>query len=459
MKNKKKWAFLLVLLLLLTVTLPVQAIATNQDTNQVIFLLDGSKSMANERWQEALDSVLMIDAMLPADYQTALLVYSEGIDASVGFDQSLEEYMVVLEDMKQQGYTNTGVALETALEMFDRNHNGKKHVVIISDGEISMSTSEKTETAVGVYLDAVSQAADNGVILHYLLYETEDIEDQVSDGAERTGGLRFHRTENNTAEDFAENFLFHQLGLERTMLGLADSADSMAELSLQDTYAERAKILLTTDSRIEDIQVSCRSKAIHITQGDSFAAILLEQPLEDAVSLQYTLAEKGRLNAFLVKEYSLAVSAAATYVPETGNQQLQIRVVTSDGRNILENQEVRDAVNIYIDGEKTPYEVSRGIAVITWPAETSKEITLRADLSGLNSVVYCEGTESSLWLEVPVPEQEKEDHDIRYFWLCVVIAGVCVVFVILLYLLVRSNKKKTERPKVRVQRHPILMRY
>lgn len=462
--NRFSQVVMFVLILLFSAALTVQADDSTQNINlqeedQIIFLIDGSYSMAGKRWQEALECIQMINAMLPANFQSALLVYSEGVDTSVVFNQSLEDNMAELKGRKQQGYTNPGEALVTALEMFDLNSSGRKYIVMISDGEISMRTAEDTEAAVTAYLDAVSQAADRGIIIDLLLYETKGIEDQISDGAALTGGTHYYRTEDNTAEKYAESYLFDRLGMERIMLGLADSSDNLAAVSLQDTFAERVRILLTSESQIQDIHVSCQSREIRVVQGENFAVITLDHPMEEIVNLQYSLTKKGRVNAYLVKEYNLAVSAEASYVPETGCQEILIRVVNSDGKDILEDQDIREAVSIYIDGEKASYEISQGKAVITWPAETSREAVLKVDFDGLNSLVYCESVESNLWLEVPLPDPPEEDHSLQYIWLWVVVAVICLIFITLLCLLLHSSKKKTKLPKVRTQGRPTLMRY
>ncbi|MCH5341429.1 MAG: hypothetical protein J1E01_08170 [Acetatifactor sp.] len=51
--------------------------------------------------------------------------------------------------------------------------------------------------------------------------------------------------------------------------------------------------------------------------GRNFAVITLDHPMEEIVNLQYTLTKKGRMNAYLAKEYNLAVSAEVSYVTET----------------------------------------------------------------------------------------------------------------------------------------------
>lgn len=437
-----------ILFLLFARVLPVQAAEENQgsslqESGRVIFLLDGSRSMSRERWQEALDCILMVEAMLPTGYQAALAVYNTEVDVIADFDCSLEEGISSIRDRKQKGYTNPGAALETALEMLGKDFAGRKYVVFITDGEVCLFNEEETEAALASYQAAAAKAAEQGITVDVLLYETPDIEEGVSYGADLTGGSCFHRTQERTAEDFGKSYLFERLGLERIMLGVSDSPDNLTKVSLQDTFAERVRILLLSEKGLQDIQVSCQSRKIDIVQGERFAVITLEHPLEDTVDLQYAMAEKGRMNAYLVKEYALSVSAEASYIPEAGCQQVRVRVTNSEGKDILEDPEIRDAVVISIDGEKVPYEVSQGRAVISWYKEDSGEIDIDVDFKGLNSRVYCDSTQNSLWLEAPpeeLPEEPVED-EAPYYWIYVVTAGVCAAFAVLLCLLMYSKKK------------------
>lgn len=458
-----------ILFLFLAAMLPVQASGQAQgnglqESGRVIFLLDGSNSMSKERWQEALDCVLMVNAMLPFGYQAALVVYSTDVDVVVEFGHSMEDGISGLKDRKQGGYTNPGAALDAALEMLAGESVDKKYVVLVTDGEISMPEAEETEVACALYHDTAANSAEQGIIVDVLLYETKDIEDQVSDGAALTGGNCFLRTQDKTAEDFGRDYLFDRIGLERIMLGVSDSPDNLTKVSLQDTFADRVRILLLSDNRLQDIQVSCQSRKISIAQGNRFAVITLEHPLEDSVDLQYTMVEKGRIDAYLVKEYNLSVSAETSYMPETGNQQIQVRVANFEGKDILENPEIRDGVSIYIDGTKVPYEVSQGSAVITRFEENSREIEIDVNFEGLNSRVYCSNAQNSLWLEVP-PEEPPEDlpegpveDKTSLFWLYMVTVGVCVAFVVLMCLL-KQSKKKTKLSAAKKQIPRTFTRY
>ena len=139
-------------------------------------------------------------------------------------------------------------------------------------------------------------------------------------------------------------------------------------------------------------------------------------------------------------------------MPETGCQQIQIRIANSEGKDILEDPEIREGVAIYIDGEKEPYEVSRGTAIIAKLEESSREIDIEVDFEGLNSRVYCDNAKSNLWLDVPLEEEPEEpaeepaEEGMSFLPLYVVTAGAGMVFVILLCLM-RQSKKKTKLQK------------
>lgn len=147
------------LILLLMNVVPTRAATVDTaEKNRLIFVLDASHSMTQERWREAVDGVAMIAAMLPRDYEVAVLAYNEDVILYTEFGQPLAEQLELLRAVKTAGYTNTGLALQTALERFDTKGAGQGRIVLISDGEISMKRQQDTESAVDLYKDAVGYA-------------------------------------------------------------------------------------------------------------------------------------------------------------------------------------------------------------------------------------------------------------------------------------------------------------
>lgn len=439
--HKKRWISICLLMMLFTNAISVQAASydTGAATHQILFALDGSSSMAKDNWQEAVDFVATVAAMLPSNYETAVMVYNEDVVVCTDFGQTLESQLSELQEAEKRGYTNTGLAVDYALERFSEGIQGQKRIVILSDGEISMKGQPETEEARMLYENAVADAQNQNVKIDVLLFEAEGIEEQISYGPETTDGFVFRKTEGKSVEDFAQNYLFEQLGLERIMLGASDTSEHAANISLQDAFSEQARILLVAESRIEDIKVTCQCKDIQITRGGRFAVVHLDSPIEKDVALQYTLAEKGKVSAYLTKEYHLSVDMEASYEEELLQHIINVRITDAEGNNILADKGICEKIEIYINGSCCNYTVEQEKAVIHYQVEESQEISLKVDFSNLNSVVFCSDAEGNLLLELPPPEPE--DDGMQYFWLCVVVSGVCVVFAILSFLLVRAKKK------------------
>lgn len=438
--NKKIFSVCLLLMLFSAVLSVKAAEYGDARRHQIFFILDCSSSMTEGKWQEAVDNVAMIGAMLPSNYEIALMAYNQDVVVCTDFGQPLNICLDELRVVKRTGYTNTGLAVETALGRFSMDMSGEKRIVIISDGEISMKGEVETENAVMLYDAAVKAAADKNVKVDILLFDTQEVEDRISYGANITQGFIFEKTEEKTPETFVETYLFEQLALERIMLGVFGAAQNTSVISLQDSFAEYAKVLLIADNSIENIQVSCQCEDIQITQGDKYAVINFKGPMEENVDLQYTLSKQGKLSAYLMKEYHLSVEMEAVYEEELSQHIVQVQVKDSQGKSILTDEDVWKKIDIYVNENKSNFIVEQGKAVIRYPIEKSQEIDVRVDMGGLNSLVFCSETEGKLLLELPSYELEEQDN-MQYFWLWVAVSGVCVTFILLVFLLWRTKKK------------------
>lgn len=436
---------------------PIPAHAAEEGSmgrKQIIFALDGSHSMTEKRWQTAVDCIAMAEAMLSSEYETAVLVYNSEVLYRADFGQMTEERLEEIRNLERKGYTNTGVAIAAALEAFSTDESAEKRILIFSDGEISMKGQQETEEALLLYEETVDSALAQKVKIDAFLFEDAEIEKQITDAPALTGGYLFLEagagiTEGNRpAVDtgdpavgrFAEEYLFGQLGVKRVVLGAADAMGNTVEIALRDTCAEQVKILVTAETVMEDIQVSCQSEEVRIIRGRQFAVVELERLREDAVKLQYTLTEPGRVNTYLTKEYNLSVDMEAAYVPELSGHEIRIRISNTEGENLLEQEAVNRKPEIYIDDNKADYTLEQGQAVVLYPVERSGEVSVRVGLENLEGRVTCTGGEGSLYLELPPPPEPPEEEE-SYLWVYIVVTVICVVFLILLILLHRTKKK------------------
>lgn len=433
------------ILMLLLRPFPVHA-AEDSDTGrkQIIFVLDGSYSMTENRWQTAVDCIAMVEAMLPSDYEAAALVYNSEVVYCMDFGQITESWLGEIQNLERKGYTNTGAAVAAALERFSTDDSAEKRILIISDGEISMKGQAETEEALLLYEEAVRSAVAGNVKIDIFLFDDTAIEKQIADAPELTGGYLFEEAGTQSVAQFAESYLFGQLGIKRVVQGASDAVGNAMEIALRDSCAEKVRILVTTETAIEDIQVSCQSRDVRIIRGNQFAVVELERPVEETVKLQYTLAEPGRVNTCLTKEYDIAVDMEAAYVPELSEHQIRIRMCNTEGENFLREEDNGRKPDIYIDGYKVSYTLEQEEAVVSYPVETSKEVSVRVDFENMEGMVKRSSKEGSLFLELP-PSPEPPEEEESYLWVYAVISGVCVMFVILL-LLLHSTKKKTPVP-------------
>lgn len=221
-----------------------------EEKKQFIFVLDGSQSMSQDRWQEAVDGVALITAMLPDDYEIAVLAYNQDVMMHTEFCQPIEEQLKLLREVETSGYTNTGLAVHTALKKFELNGVTEKRIVIISDGEISMRKEQDTKDAIALYDEAIEHAQQQNVAIDILLFESDDVEEQIQQGAKVTGGYIYQKTDGVATAEFLEKYIFGQLGIERIVVGTYDAPASENIFSLQDTLVEKAWILMTAESVI-----------------------------------------------------------------------------------------------------------------------------------------------------------------------------------------------------------------
>lgn len=446
-KLKRKFipAFICILVFLNAVL--VQAAEESSDnTNQILFVLDGSRSMAGDKWQEAVDVVEVVSAMLPSNYETAVIVYNDDIVTCTDLCVLSENQISELRSMVSKGYTNTGMALETALAHFSQEITGKKRIIAITDGEIIMKKPAQTIEAVELYETAVKRAVEQNVVIDVLMLGAEDFEDQISCASEETGGFIYKETETQSIEKFMETYLFELLGLESVVVGMSDAQSSALRISLQDACTKQAKILVLSESPIEDLNVNCQSENIQVFQAEKAAVIDLSWPVEDEIDLQYTTSEKGKIRAYLVKEYEFFVDMAAAYSSEVLGHVVEVHVVDAKGNAVFEDEDLKDKIDIYIDGNSSEYTVERGRAVIVRQIKENQEIQVQVVFKKLGGIVFRSGEEKTLYLELPpVEPAEPEEESNPYIWLYIVIAGICFAFALSMLLFLKAKKKQKNR--------------
>ena len=434
---------LAMLLVGLSLLFPVSVSAAEKneitEKKQIIFLLDASKSMQGDgQWIEAADSGCMIASALPEEYEAALLVYNTEIVYEEDFGNINQKTRHELETIELQGYTTPAVGLETAAGMFD-SAAAEKRVVFISDGEISLREQSETEAAVEQFESTVDEIAEQGIKIDMFAIPNDKTENEVSYGTKLTSGEQYTVGENQTLEEVAVKYLFQTLQIEKTELGEAVSSDGNMTVDLQDTYMQNAKILLVSGENIEDFHVVGQCESLNMLQGNKFAAAELENPLEQQITIDYSLENRGNVHIYLIKEYFLETDMEKAYTSEEGAFTLKVNVVNHQEKPVLDSEALKDSISVLVNGEEASYSVENGAAMVPYQTDETAKVNVEIAIQPSGNVVHYIKKTDTVELTVPVVEEEPD-----YTVLWIVVVSLCEMMLLLSVLYEKKKKKKND---------------
>lgn len=442
MKKIEKTAVkLIILAILLFQIFPENAFAAGKKTEsakkQIIFLMDASKSMEEDgHWTDAADSVCMIAAALPDGYETALLVYNTEIVLQVKFGRINQKTRHRLENTGLQGYTAPSVALEKAIKMFDADAADRR-VVFISDGEISMREKEDTKKEIRRYKSAADAAGEQDIKIDMFEVSGGNIENRAAYGTEVTSGKLYSFGKKHTAGETAAEYLFQTLKTEKTELGQAVSDSGNMDIDLQDTYMKHATVVFLSEEKILDFHIAGQCEKLNMMQGNKFAVARLENPLEEKPKLEYTLAKRGSVRAYLVKEYCLTAETQKPDISETGVFLIKTDIVNHQGKPVLEEGHLKNFISVSINGKPEPFDVENGSAVIRYRTDQTTTVKPDTAISIPGSIIHCINNTDTIELTVPAVEEETD--------YTVLIAVVAILAFTVLFLAVMYRRKSIKK--------------
>lgn len=135
----------------------------------IVIVLDISGSMKNNDPNRlVIDSIGKFIYSIPSDYEINVVLYNSDIvlNEYATSLESREKIVNNIEKMEYQGYTNTGEALNSALDYLEKDNLNKKMVILFSDGDILMETKDKTEESLLKFNEQVLRAKNMGIAIH-----------------------------------------------------------------------------------------------------------------------------------------------------------------------------------------------------------------------------------------------------------------------------------------------------
>lgn len=321
-KCSRLYSFVLVCFMLM-LCVQTQAAAANLPpgtSKAVVFLLDASNSMnTNDRERLAKDSIAQLIYSLPSNYYVGFAAYNTSVVSSIGMQDSnaREPVMEAVEAVSYTGYTNAGAGLATGMELLDTVDAAEKTIVILSDGEIIMSSDDATAESSDQFQAAVETARTEGVRVHVigLGEDMADDDNTIFSAAVQTKGVNYHAPQSTDIQSVIDSILLEQLGVKKTRAAIIDTDGGTEDITvtIPSTNTSRTRILLTSGSPIQNLKADFSAVNGWQYSGSRYTLLELEHPTDTAVHITFQGRAGGQVKVDVISEYVLTTKLAASY--------------------------------------------------------------------------------------------------------------------------------------------------
>ena len=316
-KRSRLYSFILAWFMLLA-CIPTQASAANLPpgtSTAVVFLLDASNSMnTNDRERLAKDSIAQLIYSLPSNYYVGFAAYNTSVVSSVGMQDSgdREPVMDAVDAVTYIGYTNAGAGLTTAMELLDTVSASEKTVVILSDGEIIMSSDDATAESSLQFQNAVEAARTQGVRIHVigLGADMADDDNTIFSASTQTKGVNYHAPQSTDIQTVIDSILQEQLGVKKTRAAIEDTDITV---NIPSTNTSRTRILLTSGNPIQNLKADFSAVNGWQYSGSRYTLLELDHPTDTAVHITFQGRAGGQVKVDVISEYVLTTQFQASY--------------------------------------------------------------------------------------------------------------------------------------------------
>lgn len=451
----RRFFYLTAFLLMIAVYTPSHAYAEElPDGKFIVFVLDASGSMkTNDPQRLAIDSIAQLIYSLPSDYQVGFVAYNAGIAASADFVSAdgRKQVMDKAETVEYTGYSDAGAGLSSAIEMFAEHKAQGGHVVLLSDGEIFLQSSEETEASVQQYEGAMQQAQELGARIHVIGLgdDMEDMDNFIFSAAEHTGGDSFHTPQAVEIQKAIDTILTEDLGIKQSTAALieADGKPETVSVELPYAHANKVRVLLTSTAPIRNLTANFQADDAGQVNGERYSLIEMTNPWEAQVELGFEGTDGHQVRVNIISEYCVQPKADIVYrdeQPEAEDAMYYERTANVTYSFYDENnREIRlwteevfqySPLNLSVNGQKQEISLKKGKAEIKFPVQEKNQVTVLFDYSQMpvnvigDRELTCELEGAPL-----LPQKPKPPYGM--------IAAAAVVLAIVI-ILIRNNRKK-----------------
>lgn len=316
------YSFILACFMLMA-CIQTQAAAANLPpgtSKAIVFLLDASNSMnSNDRERLAKDSIAQLIYSLPSNYYVGFAAYNTDVVSSIGMQDShsREPVMKAVDNVTYIGYTNAGAGLTTAMELLDTVDAAEKTIVILSDGEIIMSSDAATAESSSQFQSAVEAAQAQGVRIHVigLGADMADDDNTIFSASTQTKGINYHAPQSTDIQNVIDSILLEQLGVKKTRAAIVDTDGGTEDITvtIPSVNTSRTRILLTSGNPIQNLKADFSAANGWQYSGSRYTLLELDHPTDTSVHITFQGRAGGQVKVDVISEYVLTTQIDVSY--------------------------------------------------------------------------------------------------------------------------------------------------
>lgn len=332
---KKKFLGLLIMTILagMLFSAGIVSVASEKKENvnryNVVFVTDASGSMSKTDPEEyRIESIELFTSLLSnGGNRVGSVVFGDGVTyqhdiIDVNGKTEKNKIMEGLRNQSLSGWTDIGSALETAVDMLEKDGNKElpSIIILLTDGNTDMKTPEKLQESLLKKEEAMEEARQNGYQIYTISLNKDNTANSVEmqQIASATGG---EFREVTSAEDLQSVFdLYYQMIYTTTSTQLVDEtvpADGIIsrDFSVADLGVEEVNVVVfgQTDSiglrRPDGAEVSESELETMLYNGQTFTMIKIPAPEKGIWNFSVNAEPNSRIRIFKIYNPNLNISA------------------------------------------------------------------------------------------------------------------------------------------------------
>lgn len=401
---------------------------------EIVFLLDTSVSM-NDTDPDKLspDCIEALIRLLSDEDKFGLVTYNDNLQLVEPLGSDKGKIIRDVNSVVYTGYTNAGIGLSKALEMFSENDAGK-YIIIISDGEIMLPDNNGTNYSLQLFAQSLEKATQNNVNIYTIALGGKQNAPAVNIYGNNESQKIYEAITPNDLINVIRQIAYTDFGLQKITVSSGDlqSGKINVKWPLTNTEAiKNAKIFITSTNIVDNV-ATYNAEDGNIYTRKSFSLIDLYRPKNNSVDLQLSFNSLSNVNVDLLMQMEAIIRSD---VQVDGNV-ADIKLIPVDKQNNI--MVLNDAyfegktVNVEAEGKQIAAIVKDGAICFSLPAETTRDVSVKIHYEdlGINMI----GDENT------IVQIQTNDYAIGYIVISIIILGIAIAA--LIWIRNRNKHKK-----------------